>query len=87
MATKVTITHVCDRCGHETKDPLDWRGSKCGYLDLSWCGSVGSKALNGDTGGCTIKGRAWFCQDCLRAFQNFLRQMKPNEQRSPGAGQ
>lgn len=64
--------YVCDRCGHETTDRGDLRGSVKGSLSIKWGGSKGGVSYAGDWGGVNLKGDAWLCMTCTDDFLAFM---------------
>ncbi|QGJ92076.1 hypothetical protein SEA_KEELAN_114 [Gordonia phage Keelan] len=65
VQTRKVTTYSCDRCKHETEEPLDF--NSC--VDI--IASTTVKAMNGDIGG--YKEEYWLCGSCTVAFQSFMK--------------
>lgn len=80
MSTITETINVCDRCGSRHKASEYMAGNHWGNLNVVWNGDKGGRSYAGDAGGITIKGKAWLCETCTEAFEEF---MKPITKEQP----
>jgi hypothetical protein len=77
VTTKTIIINVRDRCGHEQNMAEYSSGNEFGQLDVAWAGDIGGRGYDGAAGGVNLKGKAWLCLACTKAFQGFMKGGQP----------
>jgi hypothetical protein len=64
VVTKTVTTYTCDRCGYESRKPMERQGN----LELTMKETV--VMFGGDVGGATTQ--VWLCGLCLEDHRKFM---------------
>lgn len=74
MPVKQRTQYICDRCGWDSEKNPHKFPHDFGDCTVSWQGHLGGYGLGGHVGGCEVKGKAWLCLQCTRAFLAFIKE-------------